>query len=74
MPINIDIKKDILYLEGKSEGIKEGLKEGIKEGISETTEKFVLNAFEYGHSIKDISIITGLSQHRVRRINKKYKQ
>ncbi len=50
---------------GRIDGIKEGKIEGITEGIRESKIKIAISAKLMGLSIKDISILTGLSEDEI---------
>jgi hypothetical protein len=72
MPIFIDRSKDTLYDKGLKRGFKKGYKRGIEIGIEigiqlEKTY-VVIRCYENNYSLKDISIITGISLYRIKAI------
>lgn len=72
-----DYAKQAAYDEGRTEGIIDGIKEGIKEGIREGIREGKIEGIRaskieiassaklMGLSIKDISILTGLSEDEI---------
>ncbi|CAG8704119.1 14113_t:CDS:1, partial [Gigaspora rosea] len=54
--------------EGRKEGIKEAIKEGREEGKEEVQEEVACKLLKRGHSLQDISDITGLSVSKVKEL------
>jgi len=77
MPITYDIEKDILYQRGVIKGIVKGKEEEIKlqKAIKEAErDEAILKLYKRQVSIKTIVESLSVSQYRVRKVIKEWKE
>lgn len=69
IPINRDLREDVSVMCNLSEGIEE---KGIEKGTRQESEKFILNMYQQGCTLKLIASVAGISTDEVEAIiNKK---
>ena len=69
IPINRDLREDVSVMCNLSEGIEE---KGIEKGTRQESEKFILNMYQQGCTLKMIASVAGISTDEVEAIiNKK---